>query len=203
MKHVLQTVILLGFTVTSLSADILYNIAVNTTANLGSSGYLDFQLGSGPDSALALVAVQNFSTDGILNDTDRHVNGDVTGVLPGTVALTNLRQFNDYFAGFIYGKFIQFTLNFSGPAINNPTGASTYGSPFYFGLYDIAQIPIGSSDPFGNALLIQINTDGTTTSQVYNSAVNVTSAVPEPRVIGLLGIGFAFATLRLSLLQKR
>jgi hypothetical protein len=196
MKRPLQIIILLGLAAHLLSADILYDVAVNTSAYAGRSGYLDFQLGSGPDSPLALVAVQNFSANGMLNDAHSQISGDVTGTLPGIVTLANKQQFNDYFAGFTYGDAITFTLQFSGPAVNDAAGAFTYGSPFYFGLYDGAQTPLGSSDAFGNALLVQINTDGTTTPAVYNSAVSLTaSAVPEPGALDLIGIGLDLTAL--------
>ena len=126
MKRSLPIIILLGLVGNLLSADILYDVAVNTSANLGRLGYLDFQLGSGPDSSPALVAVRNFSTNGVLNDANRQISGNVTGTLPGTVTFVNRQQFNDYFAGFAYGDSITFTLQFSGPAVNEATGAFTY-----------------------------------------------------------------------------
>lgn len=189
MTKILSLAIFLGLAALPLPADVLYNVTVNTSAYQGNSGYLDFQFGRGPDSQPASVMVQGFSTNGTLNPVNNQISGSVAGTLPGTVTLTNAQQFNDYFAGFTYGNLITFSLNFSGPAINAPTGTSTYGSPFAFGLYNSAQTPLGSSDAFGNALLIQINTNGTTTPQIYNSAVSAASAVPEPGAVTLLLLG--------------
>ncbi len=188
MKRLLLLTLALGWSAFRLPADVIYNVSVNTSSYVGQSGYLDFQLGRGPDSQAASVTVRNFGSSGILDATNLQVAGSATGTLPGAVTLANATAFNDYFQGFTYGASIGFQLVFSGPAITAPGGAQ-YGSPFAFGLYNAGALPLGPSDGFGNALLIQVNANGTTTATSYN--LNVTAAapnaVPEPSSCYLLG----------------
>lgn len=183
----------------SLPADAIYNVSVNTGAFSGQSGYLDFQLGRGPSSQAATVAITSFASNGASSSLGAQISGAVTGSLSSTVNTSNTTQFNDYFQAFTYGSALSFQLTFSGPAINAPNGTATDGSPFAFGLYNSSQSPIGQTDAFGNTFLIQVNTNGTTTVQNFSTLASVTAAVPEPGEWGVTGVGLigvALATRR-------
>ena len=170
-----------------LPADTVYNVSVSTAAYAGQSGYLDFQLGRGPDSQSATVTVENFAGSGSLSASGTQTSGGVAGALPGPVTLTNSGAYNDYFQSYKFGSTLTYTLLFSGPAINAPNGTSVYGSPFAFGLYDSAMSPLGANDGLGDALIIQISPRGSTTPTIYNNSVKVAAAVPEPATFGLTG----------------
>lgn len=198
MKHSISLLLLLAASSVTLCADAIYNVSVNTGPYQGQSGYLDFQLGRGLDSQDVTVRVAAFASDGTLSGSAAQTAGAVTGALPGVLALGNTTQLNDYFRGFTYGTNVAFQLVFSGPGVNTPNGTAAYGSPFYFGLYNASQMPIGPADAFGNALLIQVNTNGSTRPQVYNSAVAINdTSVPEPTSGVLLAFGFGMLAWRL------
>ena len=198
MTRLTSLLFLAAMTVGALPADVIYEVSITTAGYQGQAGYLDFQLGRGPDSENASVAIQSFVSDGSLSGPAEQA-GDVTGSLPGTVTITNTTQFNDYFQPFSYGSLLRFGLTFSGTAISAPSGTAAYGSPFYFGLYDTNQVPLGPVDALGNAFLIQVNSNGSTTPQIFNGAVAITnaSAVPEPSMRALLGVGLAACALML------
>jgi hypothetical protein len=178
-----------------LSADSLYSVIVNTAPIQGQSGYLDFELGSGPNAPLASVSVTQFSTNGSLAPGRDQVTTGVAGRLPASVTLTNSTQFVDYFAGFQFGTQLSFTLN-----VMNFPATSNSGNTFAFGLYGAdGATPLGANDGFGNSLLVQINPNGTSSIQSFNPAVALNTAVPEPASAGL----FVVAALGSAALIRR
>jgi hypothetical protein len=87
---------------------IIYDVSVNTGSLLGESGYLDFQFNAGntPFDA-ASATMTDFTTDGVLTGVSSlaPTTGDVTGSLPGAVAIDNDGFPNEYTPGITYGSF--------------------------------------------------------------------------------------------------
>jgi hypothetical protein len=179
-----------------LPADILYNVTVDTTSLLNTSGYIDFQLGPSGNSQSATASILNFSANGPLNQSDIFLAGDANGTLPGVVSIGNSAQFNNYFEAITFGTKVSFQLNFSGDAVNSPNSAQQAGNRFAFGLFAADQsTPLGTNDSFGNLFVIDLNSDGTsvadTSSAVIPASVTpqVAAEAPEPGALGLLGAG--------------
>jgi hypothetical protein len=173
---------------THILADaVTYQVTVDTSAIHGSPGFLDFDFAQGNNSQAAFVTIGTFSTDGSLLGTPQ-VSGDVSGTLPGALAIDNSAQFNDYFQGFNYGDSLAFLLSFGGPAITSPNGTSSSGSTFAFAMFDSTGAnPLLTTDPNGNTFTVDVNLDGSTTPT--NFALNgldgaplatIQQVVPEP-----------------------
>lgn len=177
---------------------ITYHVSVDTSSINGQSGFLDLQFNPGGNTAkLATATVTNFTPAGNLQPLDpNNVQGDVTGSLPGPLALTN-DTFNDYFQGFTFGTSIAFDLTLSGPALDSPGG--NFGSSFALSLYDsTGTLPLLTNAVNGSVLTTNLNANGTTTAipspnagggPPVAAATPATSAVPEPSSLLLLSMG--------------
>jgi hypothetical protein len=190
-----------------MRADDIYTVTVNTSSISGTSGSLDFQFDPGlfPGSQAANLSIVGFTTDGTLGTPAP--TGDVSGTLPGTLAFDNLTSFNDYFTTFTYGSTISFTVDLSGPAISAPNEASDSGSSFYFFMFSDPNgydpILASSSSPFGQALEVDVNLDGSTTPSVYSAQLSATAVTPTPEPGTLLLLVSALsATMLLGLRRK-
>ncbi len=203
---ILVFALLFGAIASAMADGVTYDVTVDTSSILGTSGSLDFQFNPGPlVTQTANLQILNFASDGTLVGSPS-LTGDVTGTLSSTVTFDNGTGFNDYFTGFTYGTTLSFVVNLSGPAVTSPDGVSTSGSTFAFSMFSdsAGAIPVLTSDSVnGFALLANINLDGTTT--LTNTSSELSAAppgpvgTPEPATILLLTAGLA----ALALFSKR
>jgi len=173
----LAGVVLAALSATPAAAgDVAYLVTVDTHSVSGPPpGFIDFQFNPGPvapnPSQPATAKIENFtSAGGILGvpiDT-----GSVTGVLPGTVTMTNSTPYNDLFQAFQYGSSFSFLLVLSGPALEAPNGTASSGSTFTLSLYDSGPgcILTNQCAGTGAAGTIDINLDGSTTPTAFPSS---------------------------------
>jgi hypothetical protein len=180
----------------SVNADYLFNVTVDTSTIVGSSGYIDFQFNPGgiPGAKAATASVTHFTSPGasILAATP---SGDASGTLPGLLSINNTTVFNDVLQGFGFGSGFAFTLSVSGPGTaSSPTGL--FGSTFALQLLDNQFDPLLTSDPNGSVLTIDLTTKGAesvTTFRQFGGGAPVATAtpvtVPEPSSYSLFGIG--------------
>ncbi|NYF50195.1 NF038129 family PEP-CTERM protein [Tunturiibacter gelidoferens] len=145
------------------------------------------------------------------------LTGDVSdgfGGGPTDISFDNQTPYNDAF-GSIYlpsaGVPITFTVGLSGPAVDSPNGTSLSGSTFAISLFDDNMAPILTANPDGFLGLLNLNTNGTVTTQTFldatggPSAITITDltpppAVPEPSTLVLLATGL---TGTLTLVRRR
>jgi PEP-CTERM motif len=145
------------------------------------------------------------------------LTGDVSdgfGGGPTDISFDNQTPYNDAFGG-IYlpsaGVPITFTVGLGGPAVDSPNGTSVSGSTFAISLFDDNMAPILTSNPDGFLGLLNLNTDGTVTTQTFldsdggPSAITITDltpppVVPEPSTLVLLATGL---TGTLTLVRRR
>jgi hypothetical protein len=186
----------------AVASPVSYLVTVDTSAISGTSGFLDFDFAPGNDSQSASVTIANFSSATSLTGVPQ-TNGGVSGFLPAGLTLTNSTQFNDYFQQFTYGPSVRFLLSFAGPALSSPDGNSTSGSTFAFAMFDrTGTNPLLTSDPYGNAFVVNVNLDGTTSASAFSNAT--LTAVPEPGAflpLALALLGFAPALLGQAILN--
>ena len=200
----------------SASADVIYEITVDTLSISGTPGSLDFQFNPGPlVTQAASLQILNFTSDGTLTACALNIQGfcptgDATGTLPGTVTFDNGTPFNDYFDGFTYGNSLSFDVRLYGPAINTPDGTSTSGSTFAFSMFSDAAgtMPTLTTDlTDGFAATIDVNLDGTTTVTNFSSVTSIGTpgAVPEPPTFAVTGIllGLILSRWRLTPTVRR
>lgn len=185
------------------SAGTVYQVTVDTSSiTPGTNGFLGFQFNAvDTDSLLGLVSIYNFSPNASLTEPGTST-GDVDGTLsPGPLRIWNSAAWNSYLVPFLFdGTQIAFLLVFSGDAVDHPGGTEN-GSTFGFSLLAADYSPLATNDEFGNAFLIDVNPDGTTTPTLYAGGpggeppVTTLEAVPEPAT-GLLLAGALAALLR-------
>lgn len=169
------------------SADITYQVTVNTSSISGTTGSLDFQFNPGPlATQSASLRILNFQSDGTPAGACPCSKGDASGQLPATLTFDNGAAFNDYFDNFTFGTTISFEVSLYGPALSTPGGGATSGSSFVFSMFsDLAgTIPVLTSDTtHGFALRVDANLGGTT--MVTNSSPG--AAVTSPCDVKLNG----------------
>lgn len=86
------------------SADIIYDVTVNTSSISGAAGSLDFNFNPGPlVTQAASLQILDFTSNGTLAGNCPCSTGDVTGQLPASLTFDNGTGFNDYFDDFTYG----------------------------------------------------------------------------------------------------
>jgi hypothetical protein len=156
-------------------ASFSYDITVDTHTLVGTTGSLDFMFGpsTGSGSYTATVDISGL-TGGTLVGAPS-TTGNVSGVLPSTVTLTdnNVSALNDYFHQFTYGSTLTFNLNFTG----------NYGSALAFSMFQDAA---GTTSAFTNdatngfAATFAMNPNGTATFTNFSPQTTVTDATPTP-----------------------
>jgi hypothetical protein len=186
------------FSAAPAHASVVYLVTVDTSAINGVSGNIDFQFNpGGPSSQSASALISLFSSAGGILGGAPDVIGDVTGTLPGDVAIGNTPIFNDYFQPFTFGTSFQFQLTLDGPAITSPNGSATSTSFFGLSLFDAAGgVNLLTTDPLGFVATAQINLDGSVTPTAFPSDQpggvpvvtfsNPPAGVPEPSTFAFL-----------------
>lgn len=195
LKTTLFVIALMMLTAGSAFASYTYDVTVNTSGLSGTGYiYLDYV----PVNPVASTAtVSNFTTDGILGaqDTLDVVNGAaVTGTLPGAVVFANSNGTNDYEQLVTFGKSFSFDLTLSTPS----GGKTGTGSTFSLGLFADAfgnspllnTSGVGSSAP-GTLFTVDLNNNGTTSTQILASEATVSGASPTPIPPSALLLGFS------------
>ena len=195
------------------TADVIYQITVDTSSISGTAGSLDFNFDPGPlVTQAASLQILDFTSDGTLTACAANIQGfcptgDVTGTLPGTVAFDNGTAFNDYFDGFTFGSTLSFQLDLGGPAINNADGVSTSGSTFAFSMFSdsAGTIPALTTDTTdGFSVTVDVNLDGSTTVNNFSSQTMVSPVVAStPEVGGVVQLGTGVALMGVLAWFKR
>ena len=194
MKRSLVFLLLfVGWTCHATAGTVTYSALINTASVAGTTGSLDFNFQTGPFGALpATVQVERF-LGGLPSDLPER-SGNVSGALPGTLALGNDGDYNDYFQTFAFGSLLSFDIVLSGPAVGM-AAPGTSGSTSSFSVFSDTggTQPALSSNPDGFALTADINADGTTTLRNYTAPVTPVSATPENPTALLVLTGMVFA----------
>ncbi len=191
LKPYLLTFSLLLCAAGAAQADTIYQVSVNTNSLSGTTGSLDFQFNFGNgETQAASVTISNLTggTNGS-GTSSGQVSG---GPFPAVVTIGNgypASGYNDYFETYTYGRTLNFSLDFSGPAVNAPSGVSTGNSEFYFSMFSDQNgvTPAPGTDTNGLAGTVVINPNGSSTTT--NVSPNL-SFSPEPGSLCLtLGAG--------------
>jgi len=200
-RHLAFSVILLalGF-MNSASADVIYNVVVNSSSIMGVAGSLDFNFNPGPlTTTPASLQIFNFVSDGSLTDCTANIQGfcatgDVIGQLSEIVTFDNGAGLNDYFDDFTFGSELSFSVRLYGTALSAQGGGATSGSLFALSIFSdtAGTTPVLTSDTAdGFAMTIAINPDGSLTADNFSTETSLTSEsveTSEPRDLSLLGI---------------
>ena len=198
---------LLLFAPLNARADSTITISVDTSAISGTSAQLafDFIDGGTPSNT---ITVSSFTTDGTLGSPT--LTGGASGLLPGTVTLTDSSFFSEYLTNITLGTQFSFTF---GATSNGPDATSLPDAFSLFLLDPITGLPLFSTtDPTGSGALFVLNIDGTSGGalDVYSApggeaVITVTpittTPVPEPSSLLLLGVGVGYLYLSLGSLR--
>ncbi len=187
-KTLLPLTFALAISAVSAQADVVYSFIVNTASLAGTDGYVDFQFNPGVLSTqAATVDVKNFAGATYVAGTQTDVGGASGGPVPGVIAITNSGVYNDDNEEVKFGSTLTFTLDFTGPAVNAPSGTTLSGSSFAFSLFDSTDTnPLLTTDPNGFAAIVNVGTSGSVVATAPSSAVTI---VPEPASCLMLGLG--------------
>jgi hypothetical protein len=167
------------------ASPVTYQVNVNTATLSGTTGNVDFQYNSGPDTTdPSFITINFFTPAGQLSGVPQTI-GSVTGTLPGPVIITNTPGLNDYFQGITFTNAITFSVTFDGPT---PTGTAIGGSAFAFTLY--------ADDGF-TPLLANFPDTGANVQAFVAPNGSIDFPTPEPASFALLGLGFAAIAIRL------
>jgi hypothetical protein len=157
-----------------------YHVELDTRAYSG-TGWLDLQFNPGMDGASqATATIRNFTG---LPEGEFFADGEVTGTLPGVVAIGNGSAFNALFSSIGLGTRFGFDLSFSSGA----TGSAPADSVFSVALYGDDQVTqLGHPDPFlGSLLRFEVSAAGVAPVPSDDELAGV-SAVPEPGTLMLV-----------------
>ncbi len=178
-----------------------YAVTLNTSALMGTSGFLDLQFNPGtiPGTPEAEAAISLFGGDAVLqNIGPTNGTGDVTGALPGDLLFHNSTQFNDFFQELTFGSSTSFHVHFSGGFLSALSGAHT---AFSVSLYDADGIsPLLTTDLSGALTIFDLAPGGEITPVILNPSVVAVAAVPLPAAAVLFPTGLSlFAIARRAL----
>lgn len=194
-----------------LSADsVTYEVTVNTSSQVGNSGYIDLQLNPGSLTPVPAVnaGIDGFTTDGVLNPADANNGtvGTVSGALPGGLSFANDLSTNEYTEALTFGNSITFAISLSGPGIDSSGHAGgASGTIFVLDFLDPNGNYLFTNDPSGNppssaSGVIDISASGLVTATANpgeNGPSDVSfSAIPEPAPYACLLIAFVFLAAR-------
>ena len=164
----------------------IWQVDIDTTAISGIDGYLDLQFNPGGADAQPLqVQISKFSSDATLGSA--MIDGVVSGSLLGTLILNNTAPLNSWLQGMVFGSHIAFTLDM---AETPKTGS---GSSFATLLWDANFNPLLAAAGGIEALRIDL-TPTLEPGLVASSSVQA-SAVPEPNMMSLMGLGLGLLGL--------
>ena len=173
-------------------AGVVYNIHIDSTPVIATTGWLDIQFNPGAVSWQdATATIAGFSSDATLLVSASPLSpdnfGDVSGQLPSTVTFHNTSAFNDYFQRVIFGAAFDFTLALSGDAVDTPAPGYFSGSSLSAAFYaDDQATPLMAGPP-----LFQVDIlSGGGIDITNNDPVHVTidaAGVPEPSTFWLGG----------------
>jgi hypothetical protein len=198
MKKILCTLLFLAAAAPHLSASLIYDFNVDTSSLNGQNDYMDFALGSLDSSALGVTAtISNFATDGSYDPgAIQFING--AGSLSGLVTVNNTDAFNDAYQGITLGNSLSFVLTLSGPGIDTPGAANTFGfliygsdqaTPLLTNSFDGTIAGVEASAAVGVRSFVNPNADGGA------SAATVALATPEPSSMLLLSAAGALSLM--------
>lgn len=200
-KTLLPLTFALAMSAVSAKADVVYSFIVNTSSLAGTNGYVDFQFNPGVLSTQsATVDIKNFAGATYVAGSQTDVGGASGGPVPGVIAITNSGIYNDDNEELKFGSTLTFTLDFTGPAINAPSGTALSGSSFAFSLFDSTDTnPLLTTDPNGFAAVVNVGTNGSVVTTTPSSAVTI---VPEPASCLMIGLA-SLLTLGLCIRKKQ
>lgn len=191
----------IGLLVTEVAsgANVTYDVTVDTSSLNGTTGAVDFTLGSGLTSLPSTVTVSGISPlAGVGPGT---ISGDASGSLnPGPLTINNSTGYNDFFAQFTFTKSLSFAVQFSGLGVSSPDAAHfPDGSTFAFSIFDHSSNPMGTN-PFGFLVTLDLNSDGTETGSTFSPAATINpvvpvAGVPEPNILPNLAVAIASMAL--------
>lgn len=178
-------------------ASVSFEVDVNTSGLMGTTGYLDFQFDPGNtpyDAGSATITALGF--DGTLGAALPDV-GDVTGSLPGSLVINNTDATNEYTQAYTFGSYFDFLVTLNIPTVS---GTAAGGNSFTFDVEDSGFNPLLSS----SFPAVEIDLDALTaaptvtnnTSDVNPNGFANVAPVPEPAAFALLGTGLAFLAWR-------
>lgn len=163
-----------------------YDFTVNTSSINGQSGYIDLEFNPGAScTGMGSAVVTNWISDATLGAVT--TTGDVSGLLPSAVTMTDTSQFNDYNEALTFGNTIYFDLNLNG------CSGESFSLSF---LQSDDQTPLLTTDSLdGYALTADMNSESTLINVSSPDIVVHTDSVPEPRTLPLLLSAFCLAGL--------
>lgn len=193
-SYILRIVLFLSLGSAIASADVIFDVNVNTAPIEGQTGYFAFDFIGGTPVEDNTVTISDFSTDATLGTLTP--TGDAFGSLtPGPGTLDDLQFFNEFLQQVSFGTTVSFVVDLT----TNAT-AVTIPDNFAFYLLDSTQNPFETSDPSGADSLFNINIDGSTpppniyTSSSATAALIPAAPTPEPRGISVT-VGILMAAL--------
>ncbi|MFI5455755.1 MAG: NF038129 family PEP-CTERM protein [Isosphaerales bacterium] len=173
------------------AGSITYDVTVDTSSLASTTGGIQFTLIAGNSPApLDTAAITAFTPQAGLVPPPTPT-GDVSGDLSGTLTMDNQNP-SLYSESLVYGSSLSFHVTLS----SNPGSSSSADTLFAFYLFDANGNPVsGPNSPSGEILDINIQGPSGTfdTPVTYPppaiTATQMSSSVPEPSSMVLLGVG--------------
>lgn len=162
-------------------ADQIVSVSIDAGSLNISNGGLDFQLNPGPlTTQSATLQILNFS-GASWTGTQQDI-GSVSGgpLTTSPVTIDNTFADNEDFESFQFGKSVSFNLDFGGPAVTAPNGASTSTTVFSLFLTDTTDASTYASGS------ITVNLNGSLVWTSNSPEIHFAAATPEPGSLALL-----------------